>query len=80
MLECGQQRKILMLQPELGPVVGCSEGGILMSKRKRMAEVRALNHVEETEKAPRTMVTPCPSRLARKTWWASFPHTTIHLL
>ncbi|KAL8523774.1 hypothetical protein ACS0TY_013661 [Phlomoides rotata] len=43
MLEGGQQREILMLQPDLGPVRGCSEWGILMSKRKRKVEVQALN-------------------------------------
>ncbi|KAL8555597.1 hypothetical protein ACS0TY_003413 [Phlomoides rotata] len=37
-----------MLQPDLGPVGGCSKGGVLVSvsKRKRKTAVRALNHVQ----------------------------------
>ncbi|KAL8480461.1 hypothetical protein ACS0TY_027117 [Phlomoides rotata] len=46
--EGNQPREILMLQPDLGPVGGCSEGGILVStsKRNRKAVVRELDHVE----------------------------------
>ncbi|KAL8524280.1 hypothetical protein ACS0TY_014014 [Phlomoides rotata] len=43
-----------MLQPDLGPIGGCSEGGVLVSvsKRKRKADVRELEHVDTSASLP----------------------------
>ncbi|KAL8531186.1 hypothetical protein ACS0TY_007985 [Phlomoides rotata] len=48
MSEGSQPREILMLQPDLGLVGGCNEGGVLVStsKRKRKVVVRELDHVD----------------------------------
>ncbi|KAL8488627.1 hypothetical protein ACS0TY_024788 [Phlomoides rotata] len=48
MPEGSQPREILMLQPDLGPMGGYSEGGIQVStsKRKIKAVVRDLDHVD----------------------------------
>ncbi|KAL8464667.1 hypothetical protein ACS0TY_034244 [Phlomoides rotata] len=59
MPEGGKPREILMLQPDLDPVRGCSEGGIMMSKIKRKAEVRALKQVE-TKIVPPKKNSSCP--------------------
>ncbi|KAL8483835.1 hypothetical protein ACS0TY_026502 [Phlomoides rotata] len=62
MAEDGQPREILMLRPDLGPVGGCSEGGILVfaSKRKRKAAVRELDQVETGLGQPPRQALPSP--------------------
>ncbi|KAL8493362.1 hypothetical protein ACS0TY_024540 [Phlomoides rotata] len=59
MPEGGQQKEILMLQLNLGPVGGCSEWGVLMSKRKRKAEIQASNHVQAETCSQKKNVPSC---------------------
>ncbi|KAL8470422.1 hypothetical protein ACS0TY_033054 [Phlomoides rotata] len=62
MADGGQPQEILMLQPNLGPVGGCSKEGILVSaaKRKRKAAVRELDHVETGLGLPPKKALPSP--------------------